>query len=116
MVLMLQLVRCDEINHEVREPGTTDGIYLCDLPDGASLEVETKHHRYRIVKLAQTQARISGHPTYCPEPITVEIEGSAGEGSALKLGFIGRGMHLMFQLPNYQTLTTSRITDIRRIG
>ena len=113
---MFQLVRCDEINYETRQPGTIDGVYLYDLPDGASLEVETKHHRYKIVKIAHTQARISGHPTYCPEPITVEIEGSAGEGSALKLGFIGRGMHLMFQLPTYQTLTTSRITDIRRIG
>jgi len=113
---MLQVVRCDEISHEARQPGTTDGIYLYDLPDGASLEVETKHHRYKIVKLALTQARISGHPTYCPEPITVAIEGSAGEGSALKPGFIGRGMHLMFQHPTYHILTTSRIVDIRRIG
>ena len=115
-VLMLQLVRCDEINYEARQPGTTDSVNLYDLPDGASLEVETKHHRYNIVKLAHTQARISGHPAYCPEPITVEIEGSAGEGSALKPGFIGRGMHLMFQHPTYHVLTTSRIMVIRRIG
>jgi len=113
---MPQLVRCDEISYEARQPGTIDGIYVSDLPDGASLEVETKHHCYKIVKLALTQARISGHPTYCPEPITVAIEGSAGEGSALKPGFIGRGMHLMFQHPTYHILTTSRIVDIRRIG
>jgi hypothetical protein len=115
-VLMLHLVRCEEIEHEGRQPGTAAGVYLYDIPDGAELEVETKHHCYKIVKLAHTQARISGHPTYCPEPITVEIEGSASEGSALKPGFIGRGMHLMFQHPTYDTLTTSLIMDIRRIG
>ena len=113
---MVHAVRYDEISREAREPITTDGVYLNELPDGASLEVETKHHRYNIVKLAHMQARISGHPSYCPKPITVEVEGSAGEGSALKPGFIGRGMHLMFQHPTYHTLTTSLIMDIRRIG
>jgi hypothetical protein len=115
-VLMSHPVGCEEIEHEVRQPGTTVGVYLYDIPDGAELEVETKHHCYKIIKLADTQARISGHPMYCPEPITVEIEGSASEGAALKPGFIGRGMHLMFQHPAFNTLTTSRIMDIRRIG
>ena len=113
---MLHSVRCDEIDREVGQPGSEDGVYLDDLPDGASLEVQTRHHRYKIVKLAHTLARISGHPTYCPEPITVEIEGSAAEGSALRRGFIGRGMHLMFQHATYHALTTSRIMDIHRIG
>ena len=113
---MVHGVQCDEISYETGQSRTTDGVYLYDLPDGASLEVETKHRCYKIVKLAHTRARISGHPTYCPEPVTVEIEGSAAEGSALKQGFIGRGMHLMFEHPTYHTLTTSRILDIRRIG
>jgi len=113
---MVHGVGCDEISYETGQPRTADGVYLYDLPDGASLEVETKHHRYKIVKLARSQAYISGHPRYCPEPITVEINGSAGEGSALKQGFIGRGMHLMFDHPTYHTLTTSRIVNIRIIG
>ena len=109
-------VRDDETTHEAGQPGSDDGVYLEDLPDGATLEVETRHHRYTIVKGAYAQARISGHPMYCPEPVTVEIEGSAGKGPALKPGFIGRGMHLVFEHPTYHTLTTSRITEVHRIG
>ena len=112
---MVHGVQCDEISYEAGEPRITDGVYLYDLPDGAALEIETKHNHYKIVKLARTSAYISGHPRYCPEPIRVEIEGSAGEGSAVKQGFIGRGMHLMFEHPIYHTLTTSRILNIRRV-
>jgi len=106
----------DEIDHEAGQPGNEDGVYLDDLADGAGLEVKTKHHRYKIVKSARTQARISGHPRYCPEPVTVEIEGSADRGPTLKPGFIGRGMHLVFEHPTYHMVTTSRIMDIHRIG
>lgn len=93
-----------------------DGVYLHDLADGAALEVETKHRRYKIVKTSHTRARISGHPIYCPEPVTVEIEGSADGGATLKPGFIGRGMHLIFEHPTYHRVKTSRITDIQRVA
>jgi len=97
-------------------PSIEDGVYLADLADGAELEVETKNHHYRIVKSADTHARISGHPKICPEPVTVEIEGSSGGGLVgLKPGFIGRGMHLTFAHPTYHLVTTSRILEIHRI-
>lgn len=105
-----------ETDHEAGQPRSEDGVYLEDLADGCALEVQTKHHSYKIVKSAHTQARISGHPTYCPEPVTVEIEGCAGEGRALEPGFIGRGMNLIFEHPVYHTVTTSRIMDIHRLG
>jgi hypothetical protein len=93
-----------------------DGVYLGDLSDGAELEIETKNHHYKIVKSARTQARISGHPKICPEPVTVEIEGSSRSGLAgFKPGFIGRGMHLTFEHPTYHTVTTSRILRIHRV-
>jgi hypothetical protein len=45
---------------------------------------------------------ISGHPEYCPEPVLVAIAGSTWEGSMLKRGFVGRGMHLGFlSRPNF---------------
>ena len=112
---------CNHLNNEVknRENSATrieEGVYLEDLADGAELEVETKNHHYKIVKSARTQARISGHPKICPEPITVEIEGSSRTGFAgLKPGFIGRGMHLTFEHPTYHTVTTSRILQIHRV-
>lgn len=96
-------------------PRREDGVYLDDLADGAELELETKNHHYKIVKSAPTQARISGHPKICPEPVTVQIEGSSRAGLAgFKPGFIGRGMHLTFEHPTYHTVTTSRILEIHR--
>jgi hypothetical protein len=115
-VLMPRPVHSDKIDYEAGQASSEDGIYLDDLADGAALEVETKHHCYKIVKTAHTRARISGHPRYCPEPVTVEIEGSAGGGTTLKPRFIGRGMHLVFEHPTFHTVTTSRIADVHRIG
>ena len=109
-------VNTDEIDHQAVHSRSEDGVYLDDLAEGAALEVETKHRRYKIVKIAHTLARISGHPIYCPEPVTVEIEGSGSGGVMLKPRFIGRGMHLIFEHPTYHTVTTSRITDIHRVG
>jgi hypothetical protein len=106
----------DEVDREPGQAGSADGIYLDDLADGTLLELETKNHHYAIVKSAHTQARISGHPRLCPEPVMVEIDGSAGGGVSLKRGYIGRGMHLIFEHPVYHTVTTSRILDVRRVA
>jgi len=95
-----------------------EGIYLNDLADGAVLDIETQHHHYRLVKRADIHVRISGHPTFCPEPIDVEIEGSIEKGPTLvpKPGFIGRGMHLIMKHPNFGWVTTSRIRDIHKLS
>jgi hypothetical protein len=78
------------------------------------LQIQTQHHRYTAVYLGDSQAMISGHPTFCPDPVQVGIAGSTWGGSMLKLRFIGRGMHLEFCHPEYQTpIITSRIEEIR---
>ncbi len=59
------------------------------------------------------RALISGHPKFCPHPTMVHIGGSSWGGSMLKIAYIGRGMHLEFVHPSYQTITTSRIVEIR---
>jgi len=109
---------CGEIEEQAGERGSEDGIYLHDLADGAVLELETQHHHYRIEKTSDTEALISGHPTLCPEPVTVQIEGSA-MGRPLVMptpGYIGCGMHLVFEHPVYHTVTTSRIREIHKVG
>ena len=107
----------DELDPKPVQPATTeDGVYLDQLADGAVLELETKNHRYRLVKSAHAQAYISGHPKFCPEPVTVEIDGSGGAGQGLKPGYIGRGLSLVFEHPVYHTVSTSRILDIRRVA
>lgn len=93
-----------------------DGLYLDDLQEGAVVELETEHHYYRIKKRDHAKASISGHPTLCPEPITVQIEGSTGRGLLPKPGFIGRGMHLIFEHPVFHSVATSRIREIHVVS
>jgi hypothetical protein len=91
-----------------------EGLYLADLAQGAVVEIRTQHHQYRLVKDDDKFVRISGHPTYCPEPVEVEIEGSLENIHPLKAnpGFIGRGMYLVLKHPRFDRITTSRIREI----
>ncbi len=105
----------DDVNRKIVQSEIEGGVYLDELSEGAVLELETQHHSYTIVNRARGQALISGHPKFCPEPVPVSIEGSTWGGSMLKVRFIGRGMHLEFRHPTYNTITTSRVLDIRTI-
>jgi len=72
------------------------------------------HHRYTAVLLGGSEALLSGHPEFCPEPVQVAIAGSTWGGSMLKLQYVGRGMHLEFRHPAYATpIVTSPIQEIR---
>jgi len=97
---------------------TMEGFYLDDLASGTALEIETRNRNYRLFKRANAHVRISGHPTYCPEPVEVEVEGSFGSGlkSAPHPGFIGRGMYMMFKHPLFGWITTSQILEIHKLG
>ena len=107
----------DKASQETAHSDSENGIYFDRLADGAILELETRHHRYTLVKKASGQALISGHPVYCPEPVVVEIAGSTRRGDTLKFGFIGCGRHLVFKRPTRRTaVITSRILNLRRIG
>ncbi len=71
-----------------------------------------------LIKRADAHVRISGHPTFCPEPVEVELEGSFGSVPPLNPhpGFIGRGMYLVFKHPVFGEVTTSRIVEIHKLG
>ena len=103
----------DEINRNIVQSEIEGGVYLDDLPSGASLELQTLNRTYRIVHYGQGEALIWGHPKFCPSPVRVKIHGSNWGGSMLKVRFIGRGMHLEFRHPEYRTIMTSRIVDVR---
>jgi hypothetical protein len=104
----------DEVNGNIVQSEIEGGVSLGDLPPSTVLEIQTQHHRYTAVFLGESQALISGHPEYCPEPVLVAIAGSTWGGSMLKLRYIGRGMHLEFCHPEYQTpIVTSRIQEVR---
>lgn len=103
----------DEVNRNIVQSEIEGGVYLDDLPHGASLEVETQNRCYSIINRGEGKALIWGHPEFCPDPVLVTIDGSNWGGSMLKASFIGRGMHLEFRHPAFRTITTSRIVDIR---
>jgi hypothetical protein len=104
----------DSINRNIIQSEIEGGVYLPDLPPGAAVEIETMNHTYSLVHCGESSAIISGHPRFCPEPVKVSIQGSTWGGSLVKLGFIGRSMHLEFQHPDFQgPITTSRIVDVR---
>lgn len=104
----------DQINHNIIQSEVEGGVYLSDLPCGAALVVETENRQYHLVHHGSGQAMISGHPEYCPDPVLVTIDGSNWGGSMLKMSFIGRGMRLEFRHPQFRTIMTSRIVNIRQ--
>ena len=102
------------MNHNIVQSEIEGGVFLNDLPPATVLEIQTQHHCYQVVLMSDNNALISGHPQYCPEPILVAITGSTWGGSMLKRRFVGRGMHLEFCHPEYQTpIVTSPIREIR---
>ena len=105
----------DSVNHNIAQSEVEGGVYLSDLPDESTLEIETQNRQYTIVYRGRGQALIWGHPEFCPRPVLVRIEGSNWGGSMLKSSFVGRGMHLEFKHPEYQRpIVTSRIVEIRQ--
>ncbi len=104
----------DEVNHNIVQSEIEGGVYLEDLALGSKLEVQTQHRWYTVVNCGDGWALISGHPTYCPQPLLVRILGSNWGGSMLKAAFIGQSMHLEFRHPEYLTpIITSCIREIK---
>ena len=104
----------DEVNRHIVQSEVEGGVFLEDLSPSTVLLIETKHHSYTAVVLGGSQALISGHPQYCPQPVQVNISGSTWGGSMLKMRYVGRGMHLEFSHPDYRTpIITSPIKEIR---
>lgn len=104
----------DEINRNIVQSEIEGGVLLSTLPPSTVLQIETQNHRYTAVLLGGSEALLSGHPEFCPEPVQVAIAGSTWGGTMLKTRYIGRGMHLEFCHPDYRTpIVTSRIQEIR---
>ena len=104
----------DEVNRSIIESEIEGGVYLGDLPPSTVLRIQTMNHCYTAVLLGGSEALLSGHPEFCPQPVQVAIAGSTWGGSMLKLQYVGRGMHLEFRPPQYPTpLITSALPGIR---
>jgi hypothetical protein len=104
----------DEVNRNIVRSEIEGGVFLDRLQLHSVLLIQTQHRCYTAVMLGGSQALLSGHPEYCPEPTLVAIAGSTWGGSMLKQHFVGRGMHLEFCHPQYSTpIVTSRVQEVR---
>jgi hypothetical protein len=104
----------DEVNRNIVQSEIEGGVFLEHLLPETVLEIRTRHHSYTAVLLGGNEALISGHPEYCPQPVLVAIAGSTWGGSMLKLRFLGRGMYMEFNHPDYRRpIVTSPIQEIR---
>jgi len=87
---------------------SNESVDCMGLPPGSLVEVETKNRVYRIECLGGNAVRISGHPEYCPTPVSGHLQGSETEA-----GVIERGQRLQLVLDHRGPLITSRVTDVR---
>jgi len=91
-----------------------EGVQLTELEKGSVIDIETKSRHYSIEYLGEDQVRISGHPQWCPTPVVVRLEGSMRNSGEFEPGFVGLGMHIVFQrLDNPVPVTTTEVRDLR---
>jgi len=88
-------------------------VDCANLAKGSVIDVETKSRHYRIECLGGNAISISGHPEYCPEPVSARLHGSVDKQGALEFGVIGRGMRLRFLLDEHHPITTTRVVRLR---
>ena len=88
-------------------------VDCASLASGSVIDVETKSRHYRIECLGGNAISISGHPEYCPEPVSARLHGSVDEEGVLEFGVIGRGMRLRFMVQERQPITTTRVVRLR---
>src|SRR6202166_42408 len=89
----------DEVNRSIIQSEIEGGVYLGDLPPATVLQIQTLNHCYTAVLLGGSEALLSGHPEFCPEPVHVAISGSTWGGSMLKLQYGAGDVHLDFRPP-----------------
>jgi hypothetical protein len=92
-----------------------EGVDLEELPIGAVLEIETGHTSYRLENLGDGSALLSGHPTYCPQPLAVQIQGSIGPAGELRWRFLAKGAKMVFLPPDHGVVRTSTIKSVHRV-
>ena len=88
-------------------------IDLQHLRPGSLVDVETASRHYYIECVDGNKVRISGHPSYCPEPSPASIHGSIDREGTLEYGLLGQGKRMVFFLSDNRPVTTSKILKVR---
>ena len=104
---------CERVHSRIVESEVKGGLHLRKLSEGALVQIRTLNTLY-CLELRSGRTWISGHPDLCPQPVAVVVHGSSWGGSMIKRSFLGRGMHMEFEHPRHQRVTTSRIVSIHQ--
>lgn len=90
-----------------------EGVQLTELETGSVIDIKTKSRHYSVEYLGGDRVRVSGHPQWCPTPVVVRLEGSLRNSGAFEPGFVGPGMHLVFQrFDDRLPVTTTEVKDV----
>lgn len=96
----------------VSDMTSAEFVDLTSLVRGALIYVKTKNRDYEIECLGGNKIRISGHPEYCPGPVSGRLQGSSDKAGILEPGLIERGKYLKFLLDDQCPITTSRVVSV----
>ena len=91
-------------NDRMASMNSAEHVDCAGLPPGSLLEVQTRNRQYHIECLGGGAIRVSGHPEYCPTPVS---------GRVAESGLIERGRHLHLLLEDCRPVTTSRVVRVR---
>lgn len=105
---------CQSCEIDLPSP-VAEGVDVSLLPVGATLEIETGHTTYRLENRDKGKVLISGHATYCPEPVEVDFQGSVGGPALLKLSRIEPGLKMVFDHPEFGIIRTSKVRSVRQL-
>lgn len=105
----------DAINRVICQAEIDGGVALESLPLGAVLHVQTAHHLYRLENQGEGEVLLSGHPTFCPNPVRVRVNGSTWGTPMIWRRFIGRGMRMEFHHPERGVILTSWIQEVAEV-
>ena len=107
----------DTLDKEIESMENIEGFDVGELQVGQALELVTQSRTYLIERLEDGFYLSSQppHPNYCPVSTKAEILGSTltKESSAIKVHFVGKGMHLEFSVPGHKNIRTTQIKDVR---
>jgi|CZKS01.1.fsa_nt_gi hypothetical protein len=94
-----------------------EGVQLTKLDKGSVLDIETQSRHYSAEYLGGDEVRISGHPDWCPTPVVVHLRGSLRNSGDFEPGFVGAGMHMVFErFDDRPPVTTTEVKELHVAG
>lgn len=106
----------DELNQAITQGEASWGFSIKDLPDHATVAVQTENTLYTIRKVGDKFV-IWGNNKFCEKPTPVTLVGCTFGGSMIKLNHLFEGgyLELIPQDGPWQgrTVTTSRLKTVR---